>query len=175
MPLLAAITVRLRMAAVESLEQLSSYVGREIGTSEWLLVTQEQVNRFADTVMDPDWMHIDEARARTGPIGQTIVQGFFTLSLLTHFNHQIRLVPADISYAFNYGLDRVRWLAPLKVGKRIRNRMVLESVAARGANRFLVKTVNTVEIEGESVPAMVAEWLGLVQGPEATMAGAAEP
>jgi acyl dehydratase len=138
--------------------------GEEIGVSDWLQITQAQVNAFAEVTMDPDWMHIDVERARHGPVGQTIGQGFLTLSLLLYFSHQMRYLPSDrIAHAFNYGLNRVRWLAPVPVGARIRNRALLIDALDRGEGDFLITTDNYVEIEGHDKPAMVAQWLGLVR------------
>jgi len=144
-------------------DELAAHVDEEIAVSDWLLITQARVNEFARTTDDPDWMHVDEERAKKGPVGQTIAQGFLTLALLLPFTHQCGYLPEPIDYAFNYGLNRVRWLTPVKVGARIRNRTVLKSVTPRAAGEFLVTTVNTVEIEKEARPAMVAEWIGLVK------------
>ena len=149
--------------AVRSLEELQGLIGKELALSEWIPITQEQVNAFASATLDMDWMHVDPARARTGPIGQTIAQGFLTLSLLTFFSHQSRLIPAGIEYAFNYGVDRVRWMTPVKVGASIRNRARLLDLQRRGPDGYLIKTENTIEILGEDKPAMVAEWLGLLK------------
>ena len=146
-----------------SFDELRAHVGQEIGLSDWLLITQEQVNQFAEVTIDPDWMHIDVERAKNGPVGETIAQGFLTLSLLMHFTHQAAYLPKDLEYAFNYGLDRVRWISPVKVGKRIRNRMFLKAVTPKGRGRYLMTVLNTVEIENEERPAMVALWLGLLQ------------
>ena len=149
--------------AVRSLDELQGLIGKEVALSDWILITQEQVDAFASATRDMDWMHVDPARARTGPIGQTIAQGFLTLSLLTFFSHQSRLIPAGIEYAFNYGVDRVRWMTPVKVGASIRNRARLLDLQPRGPDGYLIKTENTVEILGEDKPAMVAEWLGLLK------------
>jgi acyl dehydratase len=146
-----------------SFDELRAHVGQEIALSDWFLITQERVNQFADVTNDPDWMHIDVERAQHGPVGQTIVQGFLTLSLLTYFTHRASYLPKEVEYAFNYGLDRVRWITPVPVGKRIRNRMTLKQVTSKGAGRYLLNISNTVEIEDEPRPAMVAQWLGLVQ------------
>jgi acyl dehydratase len=146
-----------------SFEEMQGYVGQEIAVTDWLRITQERVTHFAEVTDDPDWMHIDQARAATGPVGQTIAQGFLTLSLLIHFSHQANYLPANIAHAFNYGLDRVRWITPVKVGARIRNRVVLSGLEPRGGDRYLLTTSNTIEVEDESRPAMVARWLGLLQ------------
>ena len=153
-------------------DELRARVGQELFTTDWFQITQERVNQFAAVTNDPDWMHTDVERAMAGPVGHTIAQGFLTLSLLTHFNHQAAYLPKDVEYAFNYGLDRVRWITPVPVGARIRNRMTLKAVTPRMHGRFLITIVNTVEIENEQRPAMVAQWLGLLQAstgdPQAT-------
>jgi len=146
-------------------EELAAHVDEEIAISDWLLITQARVSEFARVTDDPDWMHVDEERAKEGPVGQTIAQGFLTLALLLPFTHQCGYLPEPVEYAFNYGLNRVRWLTPVKVGSQIRNHTVLKSVESRGAGEYLVTTLNTVEIEREARPAMVAEWLGLVKLP----------
>lgn len=152
------------MPHIQTLEQLPDFVGQSLGVAPWVTIEQAKVNMFAEATIDPDWMHIDVERAKRGPVGETIGQGFLTLSLLTHFVHAIAFLPDDIVYAYNYGLDRVRWMAPVRVGKRIRNHMKLIGVDVRGNRQFLIKTENRIEIEGEETPAMVAEWLGLLQG-----------
>ena len=150
---------------VGTFDGLRDAVGSELAVSGWKTITQDRINRFAEAVDDLDWMHVDEARAKTGPVGQTIAQGFLTLSLLTHFSQASGYLPDSIAYAFNYGLDKVRWMTPIPVGARIRNRTKLLALTEKGDGRYLIKTLNTIEIEGESKPAMVAEWLGLVQAP----------
>lgn len=146
-----------------SFEEMQQHIGQEIAVTDWLPITQERVTHFAQVTDDPDWMHIDEVRAAAGPVGQTIAQGFLTLSLLIYFSHQANYLPADIAHAFNYGLDRVRWITPVKVGASIRNRVVLSALQAREGGRYLITTTNTVEVAGETRPAMVARWLGLLQ------------
>jgi len=149
--------------ALQRIEDLQEFVGRELAVSDWIHITQEQVNAFASATRDMDWMHVDPARARSGPVGQTIAQGFLTLALLTYFSHAGRFIPADVEYAFNYGIDRVRWMTPVKVGASIRNRTHLIDLQPREPDGWLIKTKNTVEILGEDKPAMVAEWLGLLK------------
>jgi acyl dehydratase len=145
----------------DTFEEMAQHVGSEVAVSDWLTVTQERVTAFAHATDDPDWMHIDVDRARQGPLGTTIAQGFLTLSMLLFFTHQTRYRPENIDYALNYGLNRVRWITPVRVGARIRNRTVLKAVTPRASSRYLITTINTVEIEGAPKPAMVAEWLGL--------------
>jgi acyl dehydratase len=151
------------MTRIARFADLESWVGKPLGTTTWLTIEQAQVTAFAEATHDMDWMHVDPERARSGPVGATIGQGFLTLSLLTYFSHALAFMPEDVSYAFNYGLDRVRWITPVIVGKRIRNHSTLIDVTCRGDGLYLIKTGNTVEIEGEERPAMTADWLGLVK------------
>ncbi len=136
--------------------------------SEWLRVGQEQIDHFARATLDADWMHVDPERAkRESPYGGTIAFGFWTMSMLTYFARQTggRDYPEGALYGINYGFDRLRLLAPVRVGERIRNRMALLDVEDRGGGRFLIRTENTVEIEGGERPAMVAEWLVMLVYP----------
>lgn len=137
-------------------------------TSEWLDVTQEMMDRFADATKDPDWMHTDPERAaRDGPFDGTIAFGFWTLSMLTWFLREStgHEYPTGAKYGFNYGLDRVRLMAPVPVGSRIRNHITVIDISDRGGGRFRVTTHNEVEIEGTEKPAMVADWLILLVFP----------
>lgn len=142
--------------------QIADFVGKELGLSEWFLLSQERINQFAEVTGDYQWIHIDEQRAKAeSPYGTTIAHGFLTLSLLSKFSTEIRSFPPELT-VINYGLDKVRFLRPVKTGCRIRNRAVLLSAEAKGEGRMLLKTQNTVEIENEETPAMIAETLALV-------------
>src|SRR5690606_29291680 len=122
-------------------EQMQTQIGAVLGVSDWMLVEQSLIDGFARATKDMDWLHVDTERARAeGPYGGTIAFGFWTLSMLTHFSHQIGMWPKDVSYGLNYGLDRVRWLHPVKVGSRIRMRCHLLDLAERGDERFLIRT-----------------------------------
>ena len=148
-----------------AIDRLWEFYGRGERVSEWLLVEQEDIDRFAVATRDPDWMHIDPERARRdGPFDGTIAFGFWTLSMLTFLSRSTMGgdYPPGVRYGFNYGLDRVRLMAPVPVGSRIRNRIRVVDIDDRGEGRFLVRTENTIEIEGEEKPAMVAIWLGMV-------------
>ena len=143
-------------------EEVRAAFGAGSFLSGWTEVTQALMDRFAEVTKDPDWMHIDPVRAaREGPLEGTIAFGFWTLSLLTWFLRESmgREYPMGAQYGFNYGLDRVRFLAPIPVGSRIRNRMSLTNVTRKGPGRFVVTTHNEVEVEGQARPAMVADWL----------------
>ncbi len=142
--------------------QVQEFAGKDLGVSSWLLITQERINQFADVTEDHQWIHIDKARAKAeSPYGTTIAHGFLTLSLLAHFAQELRSFPPDVT-VINYGLDKVRFLSPVKVGCRIRNHAVIVSAEPKGEGRTLLKTKNTVELEGEETPALIAETLALV-------------
>ena len=115
------------MKVFGSLDELVAAQGSELGPTEWLEVTQERVNVFADATDDHQWIHVDPARAADGPFGGTIAHGLLTLALVPHFSHQLYNVKG-ISLAVNYGYDKVRFINPVKVGARIRARAVLSSV-----------------------------------------------
>ena len=142
---------------------LEQFVGQELGVSDWLTVDQERINEFADCTGDHQWIHVDIERAqRESPLGSTIAHGYLTLALLSAMLMELGVVPAGVSRALNYGLDRVRFMAPVKAGARIRTRVVLMAVDPLGKGRQLLKTQNTVEIEGEIKPALIAETLALL-------------
>jgi acyl dehydratase len=148
-----------------AIERLWEFYGRGDRVSEWLRVEQEDIDRFAIATRDPDWMHIDPERARReGPFDGTIAFGFWTISMLTYLTRSTLGgdYPPGVRYGFNYGFDRCRLMAPVPVGGRIRDRFRVVDIEDRGEGRFLVRTENTIEIEGEEKPAMVAIWLGMV-------------
>lgn len=150
------------MGATYTMEEMRARIGSELGHSDWLKVEQTMIDEFARSTKDLDELHVDPSwAARETPYGGTIAFGFWTLSMLTHFSHEVGIWPVDASYALNYGLDRVRWVHPVKVGSRIRMRSTLADVTDRGNGRLLVRTSNVIEIEGEERPALTAEWLGL--------------
>ena len=139
------------------LEQLEPLVGTELGTSEWMTITQDRINRFTEATDDPQWIHIDPERAKAGPFGATIAQGYLTMSLLVPLGAQIPL-PLDTQprMAVNYGLDRLRFPAPVRVDSRIRARAVLAGVEEVAGGIQVRRTV-TIEIDGEAKPAAVAD------------------
>lgn len=157
------------MTAQSPIEIIRNYYGREPRASDWFTVEQEAINRFGIATADSDWLHTDPERAaKESPYGGTIAFGFWTISMLTHFSRQTfgQDYPDGALYGLNYGFDRVRLLAPVRVGKRIRNHGRLMDVEDRGGHRYLVKTENKIEIEGEEKPAMMAEWLFMLVYPE---------
>jgi acyl dehydratase len=144
-----------------TLQALEGQIGTELGVSDWFLVDQQRVNDFADVTLDHQFVHVDVERARQTPFGGTIVHGFLTLSLLVHLC--LAFIPelANRKLLVNYGFDKVRFAAPVKVGKRIRAVGTLAEVAERKPGHVLMRVDVTVEIEGENKPALVAEWLSL--------------
>jgi acyl dehydratase len=145
---------------------LSDWIGKEIGVSSWVTVDQQRIDAFAECTNDKQWIHIDVERAKKeSPCGTTIAHGYLTLSLLADMSYEIGIVPKeDVVAAFNYGLDKVRFISPVKVGARIRSRATLAEVTEQSGDRKLLKVLNTVEIEGESKPALVAETLAVLVG-----------
>jgi acyl dehydratase len=145
-----------------TLDQIRSRVGEEIGVSGWLTVGQERIAAFADATEDKQFIHVDpEAAART-PFGGTIAHGFLTLSLLSRMAADAILIPDNATMVVNYGLDRARFLAPVRSGKRVRGRFTLDSVDEKPSGQILLRHDVTVEIEGEDKPALSAQWLTLV-------------
>jgi acyl dehydratase len=147
------------MSAVESLR---AKIGTEISLSDWLTVDQERIDRFADVTGDHQWIHVDRERAAAGPFGTTIAHGFLTLSLLPLLSGQTWLKLPGVVGGLNYGLDRVRFLTPVKCGARIRNRVKMLSMEDKGPGRTLITNESTMEIEGEPKPALVATTLVMV-------------
>ncbi|MEX1038102.1 MAG: MaoC family dehydratase [Acidimicrobiia bacterium] len=137
-------------------QNLAEKVGRHLGVSEWMLVDQERVNQFADATDDHQWIHVDTEKAAQGPFGGTIAHGFLTLSLTVTLGGQVPLDVGDPKMAINYGLEKVRFPAPVRVGSRIRASVDLASVAEVQGGIQVNRTV-TIEVEGEEKPAMVAE------------------
>lgn len=150
------------MAAKYTVREMRDRIGTTLGVSQWLKVEQSMIDDFAHATRDFDWLHINPTwAAGETPYGGTIAFGFWTLSMLTHFSHEVGMWPVDMEYALNYGLDRVRWIHPVKVGARIRMRCTLAELTGRDDQRVLIRTTNLIEIEGEARPAMSAVWLGL--------------
>ena len=130
--------------------------------SGWLTMDQDRINEFADATEDRQFIHIDPETAAQTPFGTTIAHGFLSLSMLSRMAAEAMLVPDTIKMAVNYGLDRVRFIAPVRSGKRIRGRFRLDSVDEKAPGQLLLRHTVTVEIEGEEKPALTADWLGLL-------------
>jgi acyl dehydratase len=141
---------------VSVLQDLEARVGQEIGVGDWVTITQEAVNAFADATLDHQWIHVDLEKAAAGPFGGPIAHGFLTLSLVSAIAPHVEL--PDVKMAINYGLDRVRFITPVPVGKRVRARSVLRE-AREVPGGVQVKTEVTIELEDSEKPACVAETL----------------
>jgi acyl dehydratase len=144
------------MRTFESVAELAAATGETIGHSDWVTITQEDVNLFADATGDHQWIHVDPQRAAAGPFGGTIAHGFMTLALLPRLQHQIYTVNG-IKLAINYGLNKVRFPAPVPVGSRVRAQTSLVSVDDVGNGAVQATMSTTVEIDGSPKPACVAE------------------
>jgi acyl dehydratase len=147
---------------IASIEDIRGRVGEEIGASGWIMVDQQAIDAFAEVTQDHQFIHTDaEAAART-PFGGTIAHGFLTLSLLSRMAADVMLVPADLKMAVNYGFDKVRFIAPVRSGRRVRGRFTLTSVEEKRPGQWQFVHHVAVEIEAEDKPALTAEWIGLV-------------
>lgn len=143
------------MRTFKDLDELVAAEGTQLGPTDWLEISQERVNLFADATDDHQWIHVDPKRAADGPFGGTIAHGLLTLSLLPRFMHQLYTV-GNITMAINYGYNKVRFITPVKVGAKVRARAELSKVdQLDGAVQSTMTT--TVEIEGADKPAAVAE------------------
>jgi acyl dehydratase len=145
-----------------SLTEIKTRIGAEVGVSSWITIDQARIDAFADATEDRQFIHVDPAAAAQTPFGGTIAHGFLSLSLLSRMGAEAMLLPADMKMAVNYGLDRVRFLAPVRSGKRVRGRFTLDSVEEKAAGQLLMRHLVTVEIEGEDKPALSAVWLALI-------------
>lgn len=143
-------------------DEIRERVGEEVGISSWLRVDQERIEAFAETTEDRQFIHVDPDAAAQTPFGGTVAHGFLTLSLLSRMAVEAISVPGDVRVIVNYGFDRVRFLAPVRSGKRVRGRFVLDCVENKGAGQILLRHLVTVEIEGEDKPALSAVWLTLL-------------
>ncbi len=142
---------------------LKSMVGRDLGVSAWVEIDQGMIDAFAETTRDRQWIHVETQRARDeSPYGAPIAHGFLILSLVPAMTTELQVRPAGIEVIINYGLDKLRFLSPVRAGARIRLHGKLLSVTEKGEGQHLMKTLNTMEIEGEEKPAFVAEALMLL-------------
>lgn len=143
------------MKVFNGLDEFVAAAGTELGPTDWMEITQDRVNLFADATDDHQWIHVDPEKAAGGPFGGTIAHGLLTLSLLPHFTHQLYRVD-NIAMAINYGYNKVRFITPVRVGAKVRARAVIGEVTQLDGAVQATTTV-TVEIEGSGKPAAVAE------------------
>lgn len=150
------------MSNIINADQLDNYVGQEVGVSDWFEVDQDRINKFAEATGDFQYIHIDPERAAQTPFGTTIAHGFLTLSLMSMLSADGGGIKLENSVmGINYGLDKVRFINPVKVGSKIRARFELVSAQEKKPKQYLLKHNVTIEIEGEDKPALIAEWLGM--------------
>ncbi|MFV0278078.1 MAG: MaoC family dehydratase [Parahaliea sp.] len=142
--------------------ELINQKGRNFEPSPWVLLDQARINTFADCTEDHQFIHIDQEKAAQTPFGGTIAHGFLTLSMLSKLCEESGVLPDNLVMGINYGLNKVRFLAPVRAGKRVRAHMVVADVEQKDEARFLITQSISVEIEGEETPALVAEWLTMV-------------
>ena len=141
--------------------ELHALIGHEVGLSKWFEVDQARIDAFADCTEDHQFIHVDPEAAKATPFGGTIAHGFLTLSLASAMSYDA-VAPLDgVMMGVNYGFDKLRFLAPVRAGSRIRGRFKLLSAEDKGGGRWLLKHELTVEIESEDKPALIAEWLGM--------------
>jgi len=141
-------------------EELLAKVGTEVGVSEWLTVDQDTINKFADATGDHQFIHVNPEMAKMTPFGTTIAHGFLTLSLMPALSAKADLPRLDgIKMGVNYGCDKLRFLAPVKSGKRVRAHFKLLSMEEKRPGQWQQMQEVTVEIEGEDKPALIAEWI----------------
>ena len=145
-----------------SIEEIRARVGQEVGVSGWMVVDQARIDSFAVATEDRQFIHVDPDAAAQTHFGETIAHGFLSLSLLSFMGAEAMLLPEGTKMAVNYGLDRVRFLAPVRSGRRVRGRFVLESAEEKAPGQLLMRHTVTVEIEGEDKPALTAVWLTLL-------------
>lgn len=144
---------------IKNLHALKDFVGREVAVTDWLEVTQERIHQFAEATEDRQWIHLDADRAKKeSPYGATIAHGFLTLSLLSHFSKQALQIQTGVGMIVNYGLNRVRFPAPVPAGSKIRARFTLQSLKDVGNATEAVFAV-VVEAQEKSKPCCVAEWI----------------
>ena len=144
-----------------TIQDLSARIGTETGVSRWFDIDQARIDSFAEITEDRQFIHIDPEAARQTPFGGTVAHGFLTLSMLSALGQSALPRPRGVAMGVNYGFDKLRFVAPVRAGKRIRGRFHLLAVTERGPLEYQMRNQVTVEIEGEEKPALVAEWLTL--------------
>jgi acyl dehydratase len=141
--------------------ELQSYVGKELGRSDWMTIDQERINQFAECTGDHQFIHVDPEKAKFTPFGGTIAHGFLSLSLLPMLSESIMLTPKGMKMGVNYGLDSVRFIQPVKVNSKVRLVLTLIDATEKNPGQWLLKAKAVLEIEGSEKPAYIAEALTL--------------
>ena len=145
-----------------TIDDIRARVGGEIGASPWILVDQAAIDAFAEVTGDRQFIHVDPQAAAKTPFGGTVAHGFLTLSLLSQMAAEVLLVPEGLKMAVNYGFERVRFIAPVRSGKRVRGRFTLAGLEEKRPGQWQFVHQVSVEIEGEDRPALTADWIGLI-------------
>nr|WP_285763664.1 MaoC family dehydratase [Microbulbifer sp. NKW57] len=147
------------MATIVPVDRIGDFVGFVSEPTDWLCIDQDRIDAFADATLDHQFIHVDEEASRHGPFGSTIAHGFLSLSLISHFASQFSISIEGVTLGINYGLDKVRFLNPVRVGSNIRAIAKILEIRERQKGRYLMKFEVTIEIEGQEQPALVADWL----------------
>ena len=147
---------------VATIEEIKAKVGDEVGMSGWILIDQARIDSFAQVTEDHQFIHVDPEAAAKTPFGGTVAHGFLTLSLLSRMAEQAMLRPDNIRMGVNYGFEKVRFLAPVRSGKRVRGRFRLKQFEEKRPGQWQFMHEVTVEIEGEDKPALIADWIGMI-------------
>lgn len=146
-----------------TISQLGERVGQELGVSDWVTIDQSRIDKFAACTGDHQWIHVDVERAeRESPYGGAVAHGYLTLAMIAPLSMQIGVIPKDAAAGLNYGVDKARFLAPVPAGARVRLRVVLTGVEPKDGGQAIMKTRNTLEVEGSDKPAVVAETLAFL-------------
>jgi acyl dehydratase len=146
-----------------TLAGLGERIGQELGLSDWVAMDQQRIDAFAACTGDHQWIHVDVERAkRESPFRGTVAHGYLTLAMVAPLAMQIGVIPTDAAAGLNYGIDKVRFLAPVPAGARVRLRVVLAGIEPREGGQVIMKTQNTLEVEGSERPALIAETLALL-------------
>ena len=147
---------------VASLDEIRAKLGSEIGVSPWIEISQQNIDTFAEVTGDHQFIHVDPEMAKQTPFGGTVAHGFLTLSLLSQMAAPVMLVPDTTKMAVNYGFEKIRFIAPVRSGKRVRGHFTLASMEEKRPGQWQFLHNVTVEIEGEEKPALTADWIGLI-------------
>jgi len=150
-----------QMTALMQCDTYIGMVGQDIGVSSWHLVDQQRIDVFADATEDHQFIHIDPVRAKATPFGTTIAHGFLTTSLISVFSYEALPKLADVAMGVNYGFDKLRFVSPVKSGVQVRGHFSLKEASWRKPKELFTRVGVSVEIEGETKPALVADWLAL--------------
>src|SRR5271157_2929320 len=146
-----------------TMSNMKDRVGSELGVSDWMVVEQERINEFAECTGDDQWIHVDVERAkRESPYGGPVAHGYLMLAMIAPLSLEIGVLPKDAAAGLNYGVDKARFLAPVPAGARVRLRVVLTGVEPKDGGQAILKTRNTLEVEGSDKPALVAEMLAFL-------------